>query len=314
MHLGVVAPVRKTLGAKVWDQVQENADLLSKTSRVRLEIKGAGDPITTTSARKVENLGLSALGGMPLGIQNGLTTRSIGATTAVEYSRYTGLQGAAGVQAAEGAAKAAVRPDHSIISQQSITIAGWAKVSKQALNDAAELEQAIDVTLRRSVAMATDALIVAGSGTWAGLASLGTAYTSLLYTNLADAASEAVATMQEAGFNPDVVAMRPSDWLALQVARGTANDHYLAGSYLAPLPERMRGLRVVLSPSITAGTCHVIDSSQCDLLVVEGFTVEIGTDGDDFTKNLRTILGEARVIPTFRAVGAVRVITPKAAP
>ena len=34
--------------------------------------------------------------------------------------------------------------------------------------------------------------------------------------------------------------------------------------------------------------------------------------GDDFTKNVRTILGELRVIPTFRAVGAVRLITPKA--
>lgn len=33
----------------------------------------------------------------------------------------------------------------------------------------------------------------------------------------------------------------------------------------------------------------------------------------NFTKNIATILGEVRVIPTFRAVGAARVITPKGA-
>ena len=39
---------------------------------------------------------------------------------------------------------------------------------------------------------------------------------------------------------------------------------------------------------------------------------EVGTDSDDFTHNIRTILGELRFIPTFRAVGAARLITPKA--
>lgn len=69
---------------------------------------------------------------------------------------------------------------------------------------------------------------------------------------------------------------------------------------------------MVLSPTITAGKVLVVDSSQVELLVVDGFTVEIGTVDDDFTKNVRTILGEVRVLPTFRAVGAARLITPKA--
>ena len=56
----------------------------------------------------------------------------------------------------------------------------------------------------------------------------------------------------------------------------------------------------------------VVDSSQVELLVVEDITVEVGLVDDDFTKNVRIILGEIRVIPTFRAVGAARLITPKA--
>ena len=299
-----------SLGAKVWGGVTDNAELIQKTSRVRFEIKAASDAISTTSGRKVASGVVGAPEGMALGVQNGLPQRLAGAT-AIEYSRYTGTQGAAAVQATEGAAKAAIRPDHSLISQQGITIAGWAKISKQALTDSAALQRAVDTTLRRSIAAALDSVIVAGSGTWGGLATLGTAYTSLLYTSLADAASEAVASMQEAGFNPDLVAMRPSDWLALQVAKDTAGQ-YLSGQYLSGLPELLRGMRVVLSPTVAAGKCHVIDSGMCELLIVDDMTVEIGTDGDDFTKNIRTILGEVRVIPTFYATGAVRVITPKA--
>ena len=109
---------------------------------------------------------------------------------------------------------------------------------------------------------------------------------------------------------PDTVVMRPADWLAITTAKATGSGEYLSGAYLAPLPELLRGMTVVLSPTVTAGKVLVVDSSQIELLVVEDLNVEIGTDADDFTKNVRTILGELRVVPTFRAVGAARLITP----
>jgi len=117
--------------------------------------------------------------------------------------------------------------------------------------------------------------------------------------------------MQVAGFNPDTVVLNPADWLAICVAKASGSGEYLSGAYLAPLPELLRGLRVVLSSTVTAGKVLLADSSQLELLIVDDMTVEIGTSGDDFTKNVRTILGEMRVIPTFRAVGAARLITPK---
>jgi len=39
-------------------------------------------------------------------------------------------------------------------------------------------------------------------------------------------------------------------------------------------------------------------------------TFEIGHTGDQFTNNLATILGEMRVIPTFRSAGAARLMAP----
>lgn len=311
-RMDVETNAKSSLGVKVWKAIQENGDLLSKTDKLRIEVKAAGDVTGTSSVRNIQSGGASAPAGMILGVQSAFPTRTIGPTSAIEYSRYTGLEGAAAVQAAEGDAKAAVRPTFSLITQAGITIAGYAKVSKQALTDSAELQRAIDVTLRRSVGTALDATL--NSGTWGGAAGLlahSTAYTSLVYTALVDAASEGVATMQVAGFNPDTVVLNPADWLAICVAKSSTGE-YLSGSYLAPLPELLRGLRVVLSSTVTAGKALLVDSSQLELLIVDDMTVEIGTSGDDFTKNVRTILGEMRVIPTFRAVGAARLITPKA--
>jgi hypothetical protein len=303
----------QSLGDQFLKSFEANRELFEKTRSVRLEIKAAGDAITTTSGRTVISGGVGAVNFSGLGFQNALKTRSAVGATAVEYSRYTGQQGAAAQQAAEGDAKAAVRPDHTLISQQALTIAGYAKMSRQAMSDSAELKRAVDITLSRSVNTALDVALVNGATGFAGgYEALATASTSLIYTALVDAISEAVASMQVAGFNPDVVSLNPADWLAVVVAKGTANDHYLSGNYLGAMPSEMRGLRVVLSPSVDAGKALLIDSTHSELLAVNGFTVEVAYSGDDFTKNLVTVLGELRVVPTFRTVGSAMLITPKA--
>ncbi|ABD70549.1 hypothetical protein Rfer_2837 [Rhodoferax ferrireducens T118] len=302
-----------SLGDLFLKSFDANRELFDKTRSVRLELKAAGDAITTSSGRTIISGGVGAPGSGVLGLQNALPTRPTGGTTAVEYSRYTGQEGAAAQQAAEGDAKDAVKPTHSLITQTGLTIAGYSKMSRQALTDSAELKRSVDITLSRSVGTALDVALVNGATGFAGgFESLATAYTSLVYTALVDAISEGVATMQAAGFNPDVVAVAPADWLAVVVAKGTANDHYLSGNYLGAMPSEMRGLRVVLSPSVDAGKALLLDSAHSELLVVDNFSVQIGYENDDFTKNLVSILGEMRVIPVFRTVGSARLITPKA--
>lgn len=301
------------LGSQVATKFEENRELFEKTRSVRLEVKAAGDAITTASGRNIITGGVGAITGGVLGLQNALPSRRTPSTSAVEYSRFTGTQGAAAVQAGEGTAKAAVRPDHSLIVQSAITIAGYSKMSRQALNDSEELKRCVNVTLLRSTATALDAALVSGvvAPAFDGYGTLATATTSLVYTALVDAISESVSAMQVAGFAPDAVALNPADWLAVTVAKGS-DLHYLSGAYLGALPSEMRGLRVVLSPSVAAGKALLMDTAHAELLVVDGFSVEIAYSGDDFTKNLCTVLGELRVIPVFRTAGSMRLITPKA--
>lgn len=310
---GFEAPLVQGIGAMVVKELEGNRELLDKTRSVRLVIKAAGDPVTTASGRNILTGGVGVPTGRVLGLQYGVPQRPAASASAIEYSRFTGTQGAAAQQAAEGDAKAAVRPDHGLIVQSALTVAGYAKLSRQALNDRVALARAVETTLRRSVDTALDAALYGGAtGFVGGIEGLATAYTSLVYQTMADAVSEGVATMQLAGFNPDVVALSPSDWLAVVVKKGTANDHYLSGNYLGAMPQEMRGLRVVLSPSVDAGKALLMDSSHVELLVVDDFSVELAYDGNDFTKNLVTMLGELRAIPIFLTTGAARLITPKA--
>ena len=309
----IAAGARATYGDMAWKALQENMDLFQKTRSVRLSLKAASDPIGTSSGRTISTAGAGAPAGGVLGLQNAFKQTPAGGTSAKEYSRFTGTQGAAAQQAAEGDAKAAVRPDHTLVTQKALTVAGYTKMSEQALKDSAEVKAAIDVTLARSNATALDVLLCNGGTDFVGgFEALATAYTSLVYQRMADAISEGVATMQVAGFTPDVVALNPADWLAAVVARGTANDHYLSGNYLGALPTEMRGLRVVLSPSVDAGKALLADSTHSELFIVDQYDVQVDRINDDFTKNLVTVRGELRIIPVFRTVGSARLITPKA--
>lgn len=305
---------RQGFGDQVIKAIEENRELLAKTRNVRFEVKAASDVITTTGGRNIQAGPVGAPTGLPFGVQNGLTLVPAAGVSAVEYFRYSGIEGAAAVQAGEGGAKPAVRPGHTAIVQSALTVAGWTKLSRQAMNDSGELRAAIDITLRREIGKALDLAVMTANVTpaWAGLKPLATAYTSLVYQTLWDAASEAVSTMMLSGFVPDTVVVAPAEWLAIQVATNNTTGEYFSGSYLGPLPENMRGLRVVVSPNMDAGKILVLDSTQVELKIVEDFAVEVAYADDDFIRNQVTILGEMRVIPVYRSVGAARLVTPKA--
>lgn len=63
------------LGAQVATKFEENRELFEKTRSVRLEIKAAGDAITTASGRNIITGGVGAINGGILGLQNALPSR-----------------------------------------------------------------------------------------------------------------------------------------------------------------------------------------------------------------------------------------------
>ena len=89
---------RDSMGAKVWKEIRANSEIMAKVDKIRFEIKAAGDPLTTAVARTVQSAGVGSPGPMAIGVHNAFPVRYIGATSAIEYSRYTGLEGAAALQ------------------------------------------------------------------------------------------------------------------------------------------------------------------------------------------------------------------------
>ena len=306
-------PSNKTLGNQVFAELEKNRDLLGKTQGLRFEIKAAADAVTSASAATVASGGIGGPGMPTIGVQNGFKIRPANGVNTRIYSRYTGIEGNAGVQAGEGAEKAAMRPTFTEITQAAITIAAHTVVSRQALNDSAELNAVIEAVLRRDIANKLDNVLIDGSTTptWAGLEALATAYTSLAYPLLADTASEGVSLLQTNGHNPTTMVMTPASWLQVQTSRSYIGSDP-ADDYLRPLHETLRGHKICLSNHVAPGKVLVFDNLNVELAICEEMTVTIGFINDQFTRNLATVLCEMRVIPIFRSVGAAYLMTPKA--
>lgn len=310
MHIKVG---KTSLGDLAVKEFNANKDIFEKSKNVRLELKAATDPVTTGDARIVQTGEMGMAGSAaPLGLQNALVSRQAIGVSALEYSRYKGIEGAAGVQAAEGDAKSPVRPDWELVSETAKTIAGYTVLSRQAVADQIMLRNAVNVSLARSIADKLDYVLWNGvAGGFAGYKTLATTHQSATFTILPDAISESVALMQVAGYAPDCVALHPTTWTDILTARGTSNDQYFSGNYLGVQEMSLRGLRVVISASVPVGEALLLDSTQSELLIVQYPSLELGYSGDQFTRNLITALLETRVIPVFKASGSAIIVKTK---
>lgn len=301
-----------TFGEQVVKAMQADADILAKSGKLTVDV--ASSPITSADTAAVGSGGIAVLAGPVPSILNGLPTRGISGVNSLVYSRFMGTEGAADVQPNEGDVKAKAKPTFKEITQNALTIAGITKISKQAMADSMAMQQAIDITLRRSIARSMDAVLTGGnkvgSATWEGYLALAKPVTGT-YATLVDSVSETITQMLEDGFAPGVIFMRPSDWLALVIARDK-NDRPLTDSYLGALPMELRGTPVVLSPTIPAGKALIADAPNLEILVNDSTVVELGYTNDDFERNLISVRAETRFLPTYRIDGAARLVTPKA--
>jgi HK97 family phage major capsid protein len=62
-----------------------------------------------------------------------------------------------------------------------------------------------------------------------------------------------------------------------------------------PGPSSIHGVPLISTPATAAATAWVIEASGVTIFRRGGLTVEIGTDAEDWSKNLRTMIGELRV-------------------
>lgn len=277
--------------------------------KAALTNEGKGNAGDTGVPGQAERRGFIGAVLPPLRLLDVLPSRPT-SSDAVEFIQFSG-SGEAAEQEREGDTKAELEFEGTPERAEIVTIAGWTTASKQVLSDAPALKAQIDRVIRHKVlSKLEDRLIngVGGQGKINGLWNQATAMVPAIGETPADMIGEALVTMANEGYAPNLVLMNPLDWFRLQITRtNDTDDEYVFGSPTAPAAPSLWNTRIVPTRSMTARRVMTIDTSLVTVLDREQMSVVLSnTHADYFVRNLVAILGELRAGLEILDTGAVR--------
>lgn len=202
----------------------------------------------------------------------------------------------------EAGAKFNGQVSYEEVSEEVKKIAAYIKVSKEMLADLSFVRSEINTELMEAIEQNIDLSLVNGNGgndlngllNYAPAFNAGTFANAVPSANISDLIRIAKAQIQAANFEPTHVVLNPEDVAKIELTK--ASD----GSYTYPIffdaNMRVAGLIVVSSNNITAGTMVVGDFTKFNIKFREDMNMSVGYENDDFTRNMVTILCEARLV------------------
>jgi HK97 family phage major capsid protein len=228
----------------------------------------------------------------------------------IEFAAQT-ARATAAATVAEGALKPESDTSFALRTVRTQVIAHHIKVSRQALEDLTQLRDLIDAELLSGLALAEEAQLLNGDGTGASLTGLVQAATpfadplALGSPNQIDAVGSAVLQSALAEYQPDGIVLHPADWARMRMTKD-ADGRYLLGDPGAAVQPRLFGLSVVATTAMSVDGFPVGAFGQA-ATIYDRMTplVEVGYAGDDFTRNLVTVLAEQRLALAIRQPAAL---------
>ena len=183
-----------------------------------------------------------------------------------------------------------------------VTIAGHTTASRQVLQDHATLAQQVNAVLVQKLMNKLCYELINGIGgngdeqRIEGLMTQATTLSSHAATTFADRIGEAIAAQSSLGFQPGLIVVNPQTWFEeIATAKTQTELNYLFGSPASPLPPALWNLPVCIEPSMPTDNAMVIDTNFVTMLDRQQISILISNShGENFTKNLITILGELR--------------------
>ena len=305
--------LKQTLGQAISQAYEENIDAIKTIKEngglLKLDVKAAAT-MTITDNYSGGTVGLSTLEQGLARVQRRRAFLRALVNVAGTSSKYVVWieqanpdPGAAGMTA-EGAAKTQTDFDLVEKSKDVKKISAWIKVSKEMIADIPFMQGEINNELIELVELKLDSQILLGDGTGNNLEGIDNYATAWVAGNFAstitgannsDVLRVAIAQVASANFVANMVLMHPEDVAAMELTKDTT------GGYTYPMfvPQadgitRVKGLPIVENTGVAAGTFYVIDSTKSNLRMREDINVQVGYVNDDFTKNLITVLAEAR--------------------
>jgi len=211
---------------------------------------------------------------------------------------------------AEGGAKTQGEPTWTEVSEEVKKIASYVKVSKEMLDDLSFIRGEINNDLMEGVREGIEEALLNGTGATGQIKGLinasmglpgynGNFDDEIQDANITDLMRVAKAQIEASNFSPTHVVLNPEDIAKLQLTK--ASD----GMYTYPmfLPTQsgdgemsIAGMRVISSTYMPVGDYLVGDLSKVNVKFRDDMNLSVGLDTDDFTKNMITILAEARLV------------------
>lgn len=274
--------------------------------RVQLKAITAAQSGTNWSERDPEVTGLPK---RQLTIRDLLTVVQT-TSGSVEYARQTTRTNNA-APVAEGNTKPTSTYVWTKVTATVRTIAHLAKITRQAMDDAVQLQGEVDAEMRYGLALAEETQILTGDNTGENLDGLipnATAYVAPIVvpdSTMIDVLRLALLQAELALYPTDGIVLNPADWAAIELTK-TDDGAYIFANPLQLAGPRLWGKPVVATPAQTI-----------DKFLAGGFKLQTLYDrmapevlissenSDDFEKNLLTMRCEERVALAPKKPGAL---------
>ena len=206
----------------------------------------------------------------------------------------------------EGVLKPLKDWDYDLESSTAKKIAVRAKVPTEMLNDFAEfrsdLNRILTIDLLEVIEdkLLTDTL---SSTTVAGIATVASGYTTTALDdlvempNFVDAIRASMLQQRLLNYKPNVVFLSPTENALLDLIKDK-NGNYIK----IQVEGVLRTLRVMETTAIPAGYFLLMDTEKWVVKMLEDIMVEFGHDDDDFSKNMMTVICEARLHSYYNSI------------
>jgi HK97 family phage major capsid protein len=295
------------LGKMFSESDEFKAMAAGRSKFARIEVKASILNATGQNQPLVQDQRLPGIVANP---DRALTIRDLmpaGRTTSnlIQYTRENVFTNSAAIQATEGATKAESGITFTLANAPVVTIAHWIPVSRQVLDDAPQLQSYVNGRLMYGLKLEEEDQLLNGDGTSGNISGLLDAGNFVAYNRTTagdtkiDVLRRSITQAQLSNYSVTGFVMNPADWEEIELTKAT-DGHYILANPVSMAGPQLWGRRIVPTNSIPEGTfltgaftmgAQVWDRQEA--------AVQISyEDGDNFKKNMATLLAEERLALT----------------
>jgi len=299
---------QETLGEMLTKSDSFKAMAEGRSKFARVELKAAIVNATGQNQPLVPSDRLTGIINNPNRILTIRDVLPVGRTTSnlIEYTKENVFTNSAGPQYDSPAFENVTKPESGITftlaTSPVVTLAHFIPVSRQVMDDAPQLESYVNSRLVYGLKLEEEDQLLNGTGTAGNLGGIlksgnFTAYNrGLTGDSKLDTLRRAITQCQLSEFTADTVVLNPADWEQIELLKATDNQYIMANPVMMVGPT-IWGKRVVATNSITAGT-FIVGAFGLGGQIFDRMDAAVQIsyeDGDNFKKNMATVLAEERL-------------------